>query len=372
MATDFYKILGVERTASQDEIKQAYRRLAHQFHPDKTGGSEEKFKEINEAYQVLSDPRKRGQYDQFGQTFQSSPPGGGGGPGFGGFDFGSQGNPFENFDFSQFSGGFGTTFDINDIFSEMFGGARTRTGRRRKGNDIAIDVEITLEEVFHGTDKELRFRAKTVCPTCRGAGHEPGTKLETCGRCGGAGAVREARRSILGTISVQSACPDCDGQGRRPARKCPECRGEGRLKQDRRVIVSIPAGIEDGATLAVTGEGEAAGPNSKPGDLLVAVRVKPHPVFRRDGQDVRATLRVPYPDLVFGANVEVPTLGGSVRLTIPAGTPSGAELLIRGKGFPANGPGRGDEIVTVEADVPKHLSRRAVDLLRAFQSETTP
>lgn len=369
MTTDFYKVLGVERAASQDDIKQAYRRLAHLYHPDKAGGNEDKFKEINEAYQVLSDPQKRGQYDQFGQTFQGGGPNNE--PGSGGFDFGGRGNPFEGFDFGQFSGGFGTAFDINDIFSEMFGASQTRTRGRRKGSDIAIDVELTLEEVFAGVDKELRFRSQAACPTCRGAGYEAGTALETCGRCQGLGTIRQARRSILGTISVQSTCPDCNGQGQRPARKCPECQGDGRVKQDRRVVVSIPAGIEEGMTVAVTGEGEAAGPRSTPGDLLVRVRVKPHPVFTRDGQRVRASARVPYPDLVFGAIVQVPTLDGSTRLTIPAGTQSGKEFHIRGKGFPANGSGRGDEIVTIEADVPKHLSRRAADLLQEFQSETT-
>lgn len=369
---DYYKILGVERAASLDEIKKAYRRLAHQHHPDKAGGNEEKFKEINEAYQVLSDATKRRQYDQFGRTFEGAGPGGFGFEGFRGFDFGGGRNPFAGFDFGNFNqaGGNFAGFDFSDIFSDFFGGTRARAARRRRGEDILVDVEVTLEDLYHGATKEFSFRTLVNCSSCAGRGYEKGTRLVKCAECGGEGAVQETQRTIFGSIAIQRPCPVCQGQGEAPEKFCPECRGEGRVRHLTNISVDIPASVTEGATLLVRGKGEAGGAKADAGDLLVRVHVKPHPQFERRGHDILSTLEVPYPDLVLGGTVQAPTLAGATVLKIPAGTASGAQLVIQGRGLPGESGRRGDQIVTVQAAVPKHPSRQARELLRELKLET--
>lgn len=364
MATDFYKVLGVERSASQEEIKKAYRRLAHKYHPDKEGGDEDKFKEINEAYQVLSDPQKRSQYDQFGGTpFQGQA-----GAGFGGFDF-SGGNPFGGFDFSSFSQDNYSGFDFGDIFSEMFGGGRRGATKRHRARSIAVDVELTLEDVYSGVEREIALRTLVECPKCHGKGYEEGVKLTTCQRCDGQGSIQETRQSILGSIAIKRVCPECAGQGTVPREHCPECRGEGRIREIKRIRVEIPAGVEDGQTIVLQGAGEAGGARAISGDLHVRIHVKKHALFIRDGANVFLDKRLPYPDLVLGAEIEVPTLAGKEIVRVPAGMQSGGTLRLRGKGFTTESGRRGDEIVRLEAEVPKHVSRRGAQLLRELREE---
>ena len=364
---DFYEVLGLKRDASAEDIKRAYRRLAHAHHPDKAGGNEEKFKEMNEAYQTLSNEDKRRQYDQFGRTFEG---GGQGAGGFSGFDFGGQ-NPFEGFDFGNFSsqGGNFAGFDFSDIFSEFAGGTRAQSARRRKGQDILVDLEVSLEDLYENRSREIGFRTLVECASCKGVGHESGTRLIKCDACGGSGRTQEVKRTILGAISVQRPCATCQGRGEKPEKVCRECDGEGRVKDERRVGLEVPPYIKDGETFAVRGAGEAAGRNGVAGDLLVRVHVKPHKVFKRAGPDVLNEVKVPFLDMVLGAELEVPTLGGARKLRIPKGTQSGERLKLEGLGF-KNASGRhGDQIITVQVEVPRRLSKKAENLLSELKEE---
>ncbi|QQS15846.1 MAG: molecular chaperone DnaJ [Candidatus Moraniibacteriota bacterium] len=360
MAKDYYQTLGVARGASADEIKKAYRKLAHAHHPDKKGGDEAKFKEINEAYQVLSNKEKRAQYDQFGETFSQ---GGGGGAGFGGFDFGRGFEGFSNGNF-HFEGGF------EDIFSDIFGGGRSRGSRsRRRGSDIQVDVEISFEEMAAGVRKTLSLRREVACSLCSGTGGKRGSKEQNCPTCHGAGQVRRTVRSILGTFQQAEVCGDCGGRGKVYAEKCLECRGSGRVKKTDEIPLDIPAGIEDGQMLSLSGEGEAGEAGSQPGDLLVSVHVRPHPVFSRRGNDVLSNISVSAVRAALGDTVDVETIDGLVSMKVPAGTQSGEVFRIRSKGLLPVGSswGRGDHLVTVTVRVPKHLSREEKRLFEALR-----
>lgn len=346
MAKDYYRILGVGRSATQDDIKRAYRRLAHQYHPDKGGGDEERFKEINEAYQVLSDTQKRTQYDQFGQTFESA------GPGFGGFSVN-----FEDL-------GFG------DIFEQFFGGARPRTHARvRRGEDLAVDVTVAFAESAAGSQRDVRHRLYQTCPHCHGNGAEPGTAIVGCATCRGRGTVTGAHSTPFGMFSTSTTCPTCGGEGKQPRTRCRVCRGQGRQLTTRTLTVTIPPGIESGQTIRIRGKGEAPARGGLPGDLFVTVHVTPHPTWRRDGRQVRSRLTVPFIDAILGATVNLETLNGPFTLTIPPGTQPGTQLTIGGAGFPTVGGGtRGDHVVTIDVGLPQKLNREQRELLERYRS----
>ena len=349
MAQDYYEILGVAKGASQDEIKAAFRKKAHQYHPDKQGGDEQKFKEVNAAYQVLGNPDKRKQYDQFGPAFEQM---GGGGPG-GGFDFsGFQQGAGVNFDFG----------DLGDIFGQAFGfggGPGGRGGQReRRGRHIEMDVLLTFEEAAFGVEKELSLYKAASCDECDGSGAEKGTKMRTCPECGGKGQVTTVQRTMLGNFQSVRTCGRCRGEGKEPEKRCGACNGEGIRNKQEKIGVQLPAGISDGEVLRVSGKGEAV-KGGRPGDLYVQVRVKKHKDFARQGFDVHSVADVEFPLAALGGTVSVATLDGDVDLKIPSGTQPGTVLRLKGKGVPhLKRSGRGDHLVTVNVVVPKKLSRR--------------
>ncbi len=360
MAKDYYQMLGVARGASADEIKKAYRKLAHAHHPDKKGGDEAKFKEINEAYQVLSNKEKRAQYDQFGETF-SQGGGGGGGAGFGDFGRGFEG--FSNGNF-HFEGGF------EDIFSDIFGGGRSGRGRsRRRGSDIQVDVEISFEEMASGVRKTISLRREVSCSSCSGTGGKRGSKEKDCSTCHGTGQIRRTVRSILGTFQQADVCGDCQGRGKVYAEKCSECRGSGHVKKSEEIPLDIPAGIEDGQMLSLSGEGEAGEAGSPSGDLLIAIHVRPHPIFSRRGNDILSNISISSVRAALGDTVSVATIEGDISMKIPAGTQSGEVFRVRSKGLLPVGSswGRGDHLVTVTVRIPKHLSREERKLFEALR-----
>jgi len=375
MARDYYETLGVGKGASDEEIKRAYRRLAQKHHPDKPGGDEKKFKEINEAYQVLSDKQKRSQYDQFGQTFEQAQAQGQGG--FGGF---------EGFrDFSGFADAFrgangeGVNFEFGgegfgDIFSDIFGGGRgrgARGGRRaRKGEDIAVDMELMLEEAYSGAEKEINIYKRTVCSACKGTGAEPGSKIISCAACGGKGEIRQSRRTILGSFTQVSACPDCGGEGKKAEKKCRTCGGDGRVRESAKIKINIPAGVEDGMTLTMEGAGEAGPKGGNPGDLYINIHLRPHKNFVRQNSDLVYELEITFSQAAMGAKVEVPTISGKANLTIPAGIESGKVIRMRGEGMPrVNSYGKGDQYVKIKIKTPKSLTRKQKDLLEKLGKE---
>lgn len=349
---DYYSILGVSRGASQEEIKKAFRKLAHQHHPDKKHGDEAKFKEINEAYSILSDPEKRSQYDQFGRTANSQ----GGSNGFSGQ---SNGQGFGGFDFGNFGGGFhfeGSGFE--DLFSDVFmgGGGRGRK-RENRGRDVQIEIILSLEEVVQGVEKEISFRRIGYCPICHGTGGKPGAKQITCSICHGNGQVRKTINTMLGAFSQVVTCDVCQGRGKTYAEICSHCRGNGQAEESVSVPVSVPAGIAEGETLSVAGQGMVGSAGSEPGDLYITIRITPDKRFTRTGDDLRSTIRVAYSQLVLGAKIDIETIEGIVSMKIPAGTEPGEVFRIRGKGIPhLRRFGRGDQLVEIKLQVPKKPS----------------
>jgi molecular chaperone DnaJ len=362
MAKDFYEILGVSKGASPEEIKKAYRTLAHQHHPDKAGGDEAKFKEINAAYQVLSNPEKRQQYDQFGQTFEQAGRQGGFGGGFSADDFArAQGG-------GPFGGGFrqqGAEFDfsdLGDVFGDLFGFGRSGGSRRRtqqqKGSDIEADMTIDFRDSAFGTEKTFELYKQVVCTHCHGNGAEPGSKIETCQTCGGSGQVEQIQRTILGAFRSVGVCPECHGEGKRTSRKCRECRGEGRVKESEKIKVKVPAGIASGETIRLAGKGEAGPRGSSAGDLFLNIKVLPDPEFKREGDNVHSVIEISFPQAALGDKVPVVTLDGEVMLKIPSGTQSGRIFRLQDKGIThLRARGRGDHMVTVIVVTPEHLSR---------------
>jgi len=351
MARNYYDILGVGKGASDDEIKKAYRKLAHKHHPDKQGGDANKFKEINEAYQVLSDKTKRQQYDQFGRTFQSAQGGQGGFGGFEGFDF-SGFQQGQNFDFS---GGF------EDIFSDIFGGnfgGRQRQNTHKAGRDIQIDAEIDFKEIVTGAKREISLLRNIACSVCRGSGGEPGSKEETCSTCKGSGQVKKITRSFFGSFQQVSICPACEGMGKIYSKKCHKCNGNGRVKEQETIQIDIPAGIADGQTISLQGYGEAGERGGSSGDLYVTVHVRSHSKFKRKGNDIFSTERISFSQAVLGGKISVPTIDGQVIMKIPSGTQSEETFRIKGQGVPQLGRGgRGDQIVTIIVNIPKNPTR---------------
>jgi molecular chaperone DnaJ len=352
MAKDYYQILGVTKAATEDEIKKAYRKLAHQYHPDKAGGSEEKFKEINEAYQVLSDKNKRAQYDRFGSA---DPMGGFGAGGFnGGTGFG--------FDPSQF-GNMSDMGDLGDMFESIFEGFGGRAARKtyEKGADLEIQEQITLEESFRGLTKNLKLRTLVECAKCKGKGAEPGSSFEKCATCDGRGEIREQKRTFFGSFSQVRTCSKCHGTGEIPKKACSVCKGAGRVEGDRDVRIEILPGIEDNQLIQIRGAGEAGERGTAAGDLYVRVRVRPHSVFERHGANLVVARELKVVDLLLGKKIEVPTVaGGRVSVEIPAGFNLKENFRIPGEGMPHfNSYGRGDLYISFVIKAPKKLDGKA-------------
>lgn len=361
MAQDYYAILGVDKGASNDEIKKAYRKLAHKYHPDKEGGDEAKFKDINSAYQVLSDKQKRAQYDQFGQTFDGAGSGAGQG-GFGGFDFSQFGGQNGGFEFN-FGGGEG----FGDIFSDIFGGGRSSGGRSR-GRDIQVDMEITFAEMISGVEKKIKLYKSVVCSKCGGNGGEPGSKEENCKTCNGSGKIQKMMRTMLGNFAQTVVCNDCKGKGKTFDKKCSQCGGDGRHKEDVVEKIDVPAGIHHGQTLAVSGKGEAGENGAPAGDLLINIYVATDKRFERDDNNILSEVHVSFAQAALGDKIDVETVEGIVKMKVPAGTQSGEVYRIRSKGVPKlRGFGRGDHLVKVIVDVPTKLSRKEKRLIEELR-----
>ncbi len=345
---DYYEVLGVPRDADENTIKSAYRKLARQYHPDvsKADDGEERFKEVTEAYEVLSDGEKRQMYDRFGHAATQ-----------GGFGGAGAGSPFGGF------GGFG------DIFEEFFGGfAGQQRGAARgpaRGADLRYDMEITFQEAVFGAEKEIEVPRDETCTTCNGSGAEPGTKPIRCPQCNGTGEVRRAQQTILGQFVSVTACPRCNGAREIVTSPCSTCRGQKRVRITRKLSVSIPAGVDDGMRIRLTGEGEPGDRGGPPGSLYVVLTVKPHSLFQRQENDILLELPVNIVQAALGAEVDVPTLEGKTRLTIPAGTQHGATFRLRGKGVPVlRSNRRGDQLVTVRVVVPDRLNEKQRKLLK--------
>ena len=345
MPKDLYNVLGVERSASQDEIKSAFRKLAHKYHPDKAGGDEQKFKEINAAYQVLGDAQKRAQYDQFGSAAFEN----GGQGGFGGF--GAQGMNFD----------FGDLGDLGDLFGSMFGGGRSAGRRTHRGQDIEVDVTIDFKDMAFGVERAIDLHKLEVCKTCKGSGSKTG-KTRGCGTCGGSGVERVARRTPLGMMQSTATCGACHGSGTTPEEACGTCSGTGVHKQPSHIEVTIPAGIDEGQVLRVRGKGQAAPYGGPSGDLYIRLFVKRHRTLERDGELIRSRVRIGFTQAALGDTIDVQTVDGTVELTVPSGTQSGDELRLRGKGIRFSSK-PGDLIITVFVETPRKLSRKQKKLL---------
>jgi len=370
MSKDYYKILGVNKNASQDEIKKAFRKLAHEHHPDKAGGNAEKFKEINEAYQIIGNEEKRKKYDQFGDAA------------FSGAGFGGTGMSWEDFaraaqgGFGGNMGGFNINIDdLGDVFGnigEMFGFSMSGDGshrrRRSRGADIQVELTIDFKEAVFGITKDISLYKTVVCQHCRGNGAEPGTPIESCKTCKGSGYITHIQRTILGAFQSQSACSDCHGEGKRPSKKCSRCGGNGLQKDTVNLQVKIPAGIDNGQAIKLSGQGEMAVNGGAPGDLYIRIKVKPDKNFTREGDDILSVAEISIAQAVLGDKIPVITVDGELTLKIPAGTQSGTVFKLRGRGvYILNSRNRGDQLVTVKVKIPERLSREEKKLFEELR-----
>lgn len=352
---DYYEVLGVSKGASDDEIKKAFRQQSKKYHPDLNPGNkeaEEKFKEVNEAYQVLSDPDKKAKYDQFGHAGVDPNFGAGAGGGFNGagFDFGDI--------FGDIFGGFGG-----------FGGGSRRNGPRR-GNDLRQVVDISFEEAAFGCKKTINLTKQEKCDTCKGSGAKPGTAPETCPHCNGTGQIQTQQRTILGYMTNVTTCPQCKGSGKIIKEPCRDCRGTGKVRKSKTIEINIPAGIDNGQTMQLSGQGEPGDRGGVNGDLLITIRVRPHPIFTRDGNNVYIDMPITFVQAALGATLKVPTLDGAVEYDIPEGTQSGTRFRLKGKGIPyIRSKSRGDQYVTVNVEVPKNLTAKQKEILRDFDED---
>jgi molecular chaperone DnaJ len=356
---DYYEVLGVSRSASQDEIKKAYRKLARQYHPDVNKDNPqaaEIFKEINEAYEVLSDPQKRQQYDQFGHAGTQQGFAGGAGNPFGQGGFG---------DFGDF-GGFG------DIFDMFFGGSgRTNQRRPQRGADLQYTLTIDFKEAVFGTEREIEVPRAETCDVCSGTGAKPGTRPETCPTCRGTGHQETVLNTPLGRMVNRRICPACHGEGTRIKHPCPKCHGQGRIRVRRKIQVKIPAGVDSGNRIRIPGGGELGHLGGGPGDLYIVVRVREHEFFRREGDDIHCEVPVTFVQVALGDEIEVPTVDGKAKLRVPPGTQTGTAFRIRGKGVPRlGGTTRGDQYVKVVVVTPTKLTDKQAELLREFARES--
>ena len=352
---DYYEVLGVSKGASEEEIKKAYKKLARKYHPDLNPDNkeaEEKFKEVNEAYEILSDSNKKARYDQFG--FAGVDPNygaGAGGGGFdGGFDFGDLGDIFGSF----FGGGFG-------------GGRRANPNAPQRGESIRLSLAISFEEAAFGCEKEVSVDRMEQCGTCSGSGCAAGTSPEVCPDCHGTGQVQVRRQTPMGVFATSAPCGKCGGKGKIIHQPCPDCRGSGTVRKRKTIQVSIPAGIDNGQTISVRGQGSAGKNGGPAGDLLVTITVRPHELFRREGTSVLCDAPITFAQAVLGAELEIPTIDGKVKYDLPEGTQTGTTFRLKGKGIPSlNGRGRGDQYVTVYIETPRNLNREQKEALKKF------
>ena len=356
---DFYEILGISKSASADEIKKAYRKVAMQFHPDRNPGdktSEEKFKEAAEAYEILSDQDKRGQYDRFGHSAFGQGRGGGG---FGGMNT-------EDI-FSQFGDIFG-----DDMFGNFFGGGgRSRSGRSKgvRGNNLRIKIKVNFEEIAKGATKTVKVKKYVSCNTCNGSGAKDKNSMQTCGTCGGNGQVRRVQNTFLGQMQTVTTCPACNGEGNTITNKCTVCKGEGRVFGEETVTLDIPPGVQDGMQLSMSGKGNIGERGGPAGDLIILIEEEQHEYLQRDGLNVAFDLYISFPDAVFGTQIEVPTIDGRAKIKIPPGTQSGKIFRLKGKGFPGiNSHEKGDQLIHVNVWTPQHVSSEEKNILEQMQS----
>ncbi len=352
---DYYEILGIQKSATKDEVKKAFRKLAAKYHPDKKTGDEAKFKEISEAYSTLSDDKKRSEYDTYGRSYA----GGGAGPqggSWGGFQGGF--------------GGQGVEFDLNDIFEnfgDIFGGGRGAGQRASRGNDVSVDIELGFKESIFGTKRTLKLMKNNVCSTCNGSGAKPHTETTTCTTCNGNGKIRETRQSILGQFATVRECAACNGTGKIPKEKCVDCHGAGIKRTEDIVELNIPSGIEHGEMIRMTGRGEGV-KGGTPGDLYVKIHVQKHPSIQRNDTTLETSLRVKLSDALLGGTYGIETLDGVIDIKIPEGVKHGEILRIKGKGVPT-GSSRGDFHVKITIDIPQKLSRTARKLVEDLKKE---
>jgi molecular chaperone DnaJ len=358
MSSDYYQVLGVDKKASKDDVKKAFRKLAHKYHPDKQGGDEKKFKEISEAYAVLSDDKKRAEYDAYGRVFQGGGNAGGAG--------------FEGFDFSQF-GGFGGAqgFDINidDLFggfSDIFGGRRAR---EKRGRDISIDIELTFKESVFGVERRVLLTKDSDCTRCAGSGAEPGTKTKTCPTCNGKGQVVESQRSPFGTFSVSRICDTCHGKKQVPEKACSTCKGRGVERKEEEIVIAVPAGIDNGQVIRMSQMGEAVS-GGKPGDLYIKVHVAADKNFRKEGLNIVTEMPVKITDALLGADYTLDTLDGPTTVTVPPLRSTDEILRIKGKGVPTGQSNRrGDLLIRVRVEFPHKISKNSEELLKKLKEE---
>ncbi|AYO30282.1 molecular chaperone DnaJ [Biomaibacter acetigenes] len=354
---DYYEVLGVSKDASEDDIKKAYRKLARQYHPDVNKNDKdaaEKFKEINEAYEVLKDPEKRARYDQFGHA----------GVGQGNFDAGNFGGFGDFGDFGNFGGEF-----FGDIFENFFGGGFGGTRRHGpvRGADVLYDMEISLEEAATGIEKEIQVSRMEKCEKCHGTGAKPGTHPTTCPLCGGTGQVKNVQNTAFGRFVNITTCNRCGGRGTIVEAPCPNCHGSGQVRANRKIKVKVPAGVDTGSRLRISGEGEPGERGGPPGDLYVVIRVKPHKLFTRHGDDLIYEAHISFVQAALGDEIEIPTLEGKIKLKIPEGTQPGTNFRLKAKGIPhIKGYGRGDMHVRVNVVIPERLNEKQKEILRKF------
>lgn len=358
---DYYEVLGVTKTASAEEIKKAYRKVAMQFHPDRNPGdkaSEEKFKEAAEAYEVLNDADKRSQYDRFGHNAFGAGRGGG---------FSGGGMNMDDI-FSQFGDIFG-----DDAFGSFFGGGGGRRGgnsraRGTRGSNLRVKLKLNFEEIAKGANKTIKVKKYVTCSTCSGSGAKDKGSVQTCSTCSGSGQVRRVQNTFLGQMQTVTTCPTCNGEGTTVTAKCNSCKGEGRVYGEETVTIDIPAGVQEGMQLSLTGKGNAGERGGSPGDLIVLIEEEPHPQLQRDGLNVAFDLHISFPDAVFGTNIEVPTIDGRAKIKIPPGTQSGKIFRLKGKGFPhVNSYEKGDQLIHVNVWTPQHVSTEEKSMLETLQ-----
>jgi len=361
---DFYEILGVSKSSSQDEIKKAYRKVAMQFHPDRNPGdkaAEEKFKEAAEAYEILSDADKRAQYDRFGHQAFSPGRGGGGYSGGGGMNMDDI--------FSQF----GDIFGDDSPFGSFFGGSsgrRSSGGRSRgtRGSNLRVKIKLNYEEIAKGAQKTIKVKKYVLCNTCSGSGAKDKNSVQNCTTCGGSGQVRRVQNTFLGQMQTVTTCPTCNGEGSTVTNKCTACKGDGRVYGEETVTIDIPAGVQEGMQLSLSGKGNAGERGGAAGDLIVLIEEEPHTQLHRDGLNVAFDLHISIPDAVFGTQVEVPTIDGRAKIKIPAGTQSGKIFRLKGKGFPnVNSYEKGDQLIQVNVWTPQHVSSAEKEMLEKLQ-----
>ena len=347
MPKDYYEILGISRAATRDDVKKAFRKLAHRHHPDK-GGDEGKFKEINEAYQILSDDKRRAEYDHYGRVFS---------------DQAGHGQGAEGFDFSDLNG-----FDFGEIFEDLFSFGGGRGTRVKRGRDISIEVDLNFEESIFGVERKVLLTKAGFCSVCQGSGAAPGAKTKTCAACNGAGTVKESGKSFLGSFMKVTECRKCRGKGAVPEEFCQNCRSTGVVSKREEVVINIPPGIRDGEIIKIAGSGEVMS-GGIAGDLYVRVNVARHPVFTREGEDLLMDLAIPVSEAMLGSERVIKAIDGTLKIKIPAGIDSGEYLRIRGRGVPTDERRRGDLVIRVSVKTPKRLSKRARELIEELKAE---